>query len=225
MEVIFEKLAITPKDESLYRTALTHPSANKKNNYERLEFLGDAVIELIATQYIFQKFPNYPEGKMTKLRARTVSRPTLASFARELGIPNAMTFSAGERSNKGEEKDTNLCNAFEALMGAIYLDQGYPVAESCFIACARSIMNQGYTEKTGIDNPKGKLQELLQAIQPTAPQYQLVSAEGPDHNKTFVVEVYWLDNLLGTGQGTSKQRAESDAALNALSKKMWHDMS
>jgi len=141
MEKIFESLSITPKDNSLYWTALTHPSADRSDNYERLEFLGDAVIELITTQYIFEKFPNYPEGKMTKLRALTVSRPTLASFARDLGLPAQMKLSSGERGNRGLEKDTNLCNCFEAFIGAIHLDLGYDLARESFLQCAKSLID------------------------------------------------------------------------------------
>ena len=222
METIFAKLSISPVDEALYRTALTHPSANKKQNYERLEFLGDAVIELITTQYLFHKFPDYPEGKMTKLRARVVSRPSLASFARELGIPSVLILSSGERGNRGLEKDTNLCNAFEAILGAIYLDQGYDTAKDVFLQCAQSLLDEGYSEKTASDNPKGKLQEVLQAIKPVAPRYEIISEKGPDHDKIFVVEVYWLGTLLGTGKGSSKKLAESAAALNALEQKGWN---
>ncbi len=222
METILAKLSITPNDKALYNEALTHPSASKKTNYERLEFLGDAVIELITTQYVFHKFPKYPEGKMTKLRAKIVSRPSLAKFARDLELAEEMKFSAGERGNKGLEKDTNLCNAFEALMGAIYLDLGYESAEKAFLSCAQATLDEGYLEQTGIDNPKGKLQEILQAIKPVAPNYEIISESGPDHEKNYLMEVHWLGTLLGKGHGGSKKLAESAAAMNALEQKMWH---
>ncbi len=222
MDAILDKLLIKPKKRALYSEALTHPSANKQVNYERLEFLGDAVIELITTQYLYKKFPDYPEGKMTKLRARVVSRPSLATFARELGIPDAMTFSSGERSNRGMEKDTNLCNAFEAIMGAIYLDLGYEIASEAFLLCAKRTLDAGYQELTESDNPKGKLQEILQAIKPVAPSYELISSKGPDHEKTFVVKVSWLEKFLGEGCGGSKKLAESAAALNALELQNWN---
>lgn len=221
MERLFSKLDIVPNNESLFDEALTHPSVRKKQNYERLEFLGDAVIELIATNYIFNKHPNYTEGKMTKLRALVVSRPSLASFAESAGLGEIVKFSAGELKNKGRYKQSNLSNAFEAVLGAIFIDQGYDKACEVFISYAQEMLDAGYLEKTGIDNPKGKLQELLQAFEPVAPIYKLLSHKGPDHQKCFVVEVSWLGHKLAQGQGTSKKFAESDAAMVALDTESW----
>ena len=205
----------------LFEEAFTHPSAHKTKHYERLEFLGDAVVELITTKYLFNNFPHYPEGKMTKLRALVVSRPSLAAFARELEFKNYMVFSSGERQNNGSEKESNLSNTYEAFIGAIYLDQGYSEAERIFLYSAQKILSKGYKDKTGIDNPKGKLQELLQAIIPLAPIYEVISQEGPDHSKTFLVRVIWNGHVLGQGQGHSKKSAESQAALESLKTKSW----
>ena len=225
MEQLFESLSIVPKDKKLYYEALTHPSANKSRNYERLEYLSDAVIELIATEYIYTKFPKYPEGKMTKLRALVVSRPSLAKFASMLKLTDYMKFSEGELRNKGREKDRTQCNAFEATLGAIYLDQGFAKAEQIFLSCAKAMLDEGYVQETGIDNPKGKLQEILQAIVPVAPLYELLSEKGPDHNKVFTVRVIWQETELGQGQGSSKKAAESAAALSAVQNESWKSIS
>ena len=222
MEQLFSRLSLKPLNGKLYTEALTHPSANKSKNYERLEFLGDAVIELVATQYIFQHFPTYPEGKMTKLRALTVSRPSLADFARQIGLEKVIVFSSGERKNKGKDKASNLSNAFEALLGAIYLDLGFEEAERVFLFCAKNLLDSGYEEKTGIDNPKGKLQETLQAIVPIAPTYTVISEQGPDHDKVFIVEVFWEGKMLSQGRGASKKAAESNAAMLALKAEGWN---
>ena len=221
MEKLFNILSITPKDTKIYKEALTHPSVGKGANYERLEFLGDAVIELITTKYIFENFPNYPEGKMTKLRALVVSRPSLACFAENIDIGDYIRFSVGERKNFGRGKTTNLSNCYEALLGAIYLDLGYDTAQRVFLRCSKKLLDQGYTEKTGFDNPKGKLQETLQALVPISPIYELISQSGPDHAKIFRVKVSWRDKVLAEGDGSSKKAAESDAAMNALKAKLW----
>ena len=221
MEQLFSKLSLIPLNAKLYSEALTHPSANKSINYERLEFLGDAVIELVTTQYIFQHFPAYPEGKMTKLRALVVSRPSLADFANQIGLGEVIVFSPGERKNKGKDKASNLSNAFEALIGAIYLDLGFNEAHRIFLLCAKNLLDSGYKDKTGIDNPKGKLQETLQAIVPISPTYTVISEQGPDHDKVFIVEVFWEGKMLSKGRGSSKKAAESNAALLALEGEGW----
>jgi len=222
MDQLLTALSLEPNDRHLFQVALTHPSANKSKNYERLEFLGDAVIELITTQYIFHHFPKYPEGKMTKLRARVVSRPSLALFARELSLGSYISFSSGERHNKGPERDSNLSNSFEALIGATYLDLGFSEAERVFLSLAKPMLDRGYQELTGSDNPKGKLQETLQAIKPLAPIYHTLSESGPDHRKVFKVEVTWGDISLAIGEGSSKKFAESNAATKALEEKKWN---
>jgi len=221
MVKIFNILSITPKDISIYEEAFTHPSVGKGPNYERLEFLGDAVIELITTNYIFENFPNYPEGKMTKLRALVVSRPSLASFAEKIRIGELIRFSVGERRNFGRGKTTNLSNCFEAVIGAVYRDLGYDTAQRVFLDYAKPLLDKGYSEKTGLDNPKGKLQETLQAIVPVSPIYELISHSGPDHAKIFKVKVVWQEKFLAEGEGSSKKSAESKAAMNALNAKLW----
>lgn len=218
---LFSVLGVTPQNLALYQEALTHPSAKKVNNYERLEFLGDAVIELISTNYIYSHFPEYLEGRMTKLRALVVSRPSLASFAQEINLGAYMTFSHSEMNNKGKTKASNLSNSFEALIAAIYLDLGYMEAERVFLQCAKPMLRAGYAEKTGGENPKGKLQELLQSIIPVAPTYELVSEVGPDHHKVFVIKVLWNGVVLAQGQGSNKKAAESDAASKAIIAKAW----
>ncbi len=221
METFFSHLGIIPRNISLYDEALTHPSANKKVNYERLEYLGDAVIELISTQYIFSNYPEYLEGKMTKLRALVVSRPSLAMFAESIQLGDYIKFSTGELKNGGRTKKTNLSNAFEALVAAIYLDLGYDEAQKLFLKCAQPLLDKGYTEKTGIDNPKGKLQEILQDIVSEAPVYEVLSETGPDHNKQFKVRVSWQNKHLAEGVGGSKKAAERVSALLALESRLW----
>lgn len=225
MEALFQTLGIEPKNLSLYERALTHPSfrINHKQapHYERLEFLGDAVIEMISTEFIFHQFPQYKEGPMTKLRAKVVSRPSLAEFAQSISLGDFLRLNSAEEENNGRTKATNLCNAYEALLGAIYLDLGFSQAKQVFLKHAQTKLEEGYPDVPIEDNPKGALQELLQAKGDGGPEYTILSSDGPDHLRTFISQVSWNEMILGTGSGTSKKTADAEAAKDALQKRLW----
>ena len=215
-----DRLGYTFRDEGLLRLALTHPSVaheqggNIQHN-QRLEFLGDAVLQLVLTTELYQKFPEVDEGPLTKARAQMVNRRTLASQGRRLGLGEHLILSRGEESSGGRERPSALADAFEALLGAIFLDAGF--------ATARDFVLRQFREEFGelevipnLENPKGELQELLQASSPEAPQYQLQSVTGPDHDRLFQSSVFHQGDELGRGTGKSKKEAESRAAMAAL---------
>lgn len=210
------------RDEALLRLALTHPSVAHENgaaiqHNQRLEFLGDAVLGLVLTQKLYQQFPAFDEGPLTKGRAKLVNRLTLAGHARALGLGAHLILSRGEEMHGGRERDSALTDAFEALLGAIFLDGGFDTVREFILR--EFIADFGeLAEPAGIENPKGELQELLQSRSPNAPQYQTISAAGPDHNRQFECAVLHDGIELGRGHGKSKKAAESDAALAALKK-------
>jgi ribonuclease III len=210
------------RDENLLRLALTHPSVAHESGVasehnQRLEFLGDAVLQLVLTQRLYEKFPAFDEGVLTKTRARLVNRRTLAEHARALDLGAHLILSRGEESSGGRGRASALADVFEALVGAIFLDGG--------LDAAREFILQGFTadfsplaDSAGIENPKGELQEWLQSRSPSAPEYQTVSATGPDHDRVFECFVQHEGVELARGRGKSKKTAESEAALAALKK-------
>lgn len=208
------------KDPGLLRLALTHPSVAHEQgavvqHNQRLEFLGDAVLQLVLTRVLYERFPDFGEGPLTKARAQLVNRRALAEHGRRLGLGEFLVLSRGEELNRGRERPSTLADAFEALLGAIFLDSGYDEAEK-FI---QAQFNQIFSELEAIpnlDNPKGELQEILQSKSPEPPQYQLLSVRGPDHDRIFECAVFYRGEELGRGTGKSKKEAESLAALNAL---------
>jgi ribonuclease III len=216
------RLAYAFRDEGLLRLALTHPSVAHETNMpsphnQRLEFLGDAVLQLVLTGELYEKFPEFDEGPLTKARAKLVNRRTLAEHARSLGLGAHLVLSRGEETNGGRERASTLADAYEALLGAIFLDGGF--------AAAREFILREFGAAFGklsvlpiIENPKGELQELLQARSPDAPEYQVVSATGPDHDRVFECTVHHGGVELARGSGKSKKAAESDAAQAALKK-------
>jgi len=214
------RLGYAFRDEGLLRLALTHPSvaheagAPSPHN-QRLEFLGDAVLQLVLTRELYEKFPEFDEGPLTKARAKLVNRRTLAEHARELGLGARLILSRGEETNGGRERASTLADAFEAVLGAVFLDGGF--------AAAREFILREFGAAFGklsvlpiIENPKGELQEFLQARSPEAPEYRVVSATGPDHDRVFECTVHHGGRELARGRGKSKKAAESDAALAAL---------
>ncbi len=209
------------KQAKLLRTALTHPSiaydadARTEHN-QRLEFLGDAVIEVVLTRELYIKFPALDEGPLTKARARLVNRHTLATQARELRLGEFLVLSRGEELSGGRNRDSSLADAFEALVGAIFLDGGFDAANDFVLRCFRATFGE-LDDAPLIDNPKGELQELLQSGAAEPPQYEIISVTGPDHDRDFECVVYHRKKELGTGTGKSKKAAESAAALAALS--------
>jgi ribonuclease-3 len=217
----FEKrIGINFKNQQLLQTALTHRSFLNETNdksqehNERLEFLGDAVLELVVTEYLYRNFPN-PEGELTNWRSAIVRGEVLAKIANELGIGPMLRMSRGEEKSGGRTRNLILANAVEAIIGAIYLDQGYKAADDFIKNHLIKLLPEIIEKKLYID-PKSHLQELSQEFLNATPEYKVIKDEGPDHNKIFTVGVYAKSKLIAKGQGSSKQRAEQEAASNAL---------
>jgi len=210
------------KSKDLLKLALTHPSvAHEKGlpiqTNQRLEFLGDAVLQLALTRELYDKFAEFGEGPLTKARAKMVNRRSLAERARQLGLGQYIILSRGEELSGGRDRLSTLADCFEALLGGIFLDSGFEVA--------RDFVLQQFTAAFGelseipiLENPKGELQELLQAISSEAPHYHVVSISGPDHDRVFECTVHHAGEELARGRGKSKKAAESEAALGALKK-------
>ena len=220
------------RDEGLLRLALTHPSVaheqgetapggneaqRRPAHNQRLEFLGDAVLQLVLTQQLYEKFPASDEGPLTKARAKLVNRRTLAEHAQALGLGAHLILSRGEEMHGGRERASALADAFEALLGAIFLDGGFDAAREFILREVGAAFGE-LSALPNIENPKGELQELLQARSPEAPEYHVVSVAGPDHDRVFECAVKHTGAELARGTGKSKKAAESAAALAALEK-------
>lgn len=208
------------RDVGLLRQALTHPSlafdaGSRIEHNQRLEFLGDAVLQLVLTQTLFEHFPALDEGPLTKARAQLVNKTTLAAQARNLGLGTHLILSRGEEQSGGRAKQSALADAFEAVVGAIFLDGGYDAASGFVIRCYRDSFGD-LTGLPNLENPKGELQELLQAGAAEPPHYEIISITGPDHDREFECAVHHRNRHLGTGRGKSKKAAESAAAVVAL---------
>lgn len=216
------QLGYTFQNLALLRLALTHPSVAHEQGApvqtnQRLEFLGDAVLQLVLTRELYEKFPAFEEGPLTKARAKLVNRRTLAEHGRELGLGRSLIVSHGEEMHGGRERSSALADAFEALLGAIFLDGGFDAAKQ-FILNRFERAFGGLAAIPVLENPKGELQELLQAVSTEAPHYHVVSATGPDHDRVFECTVHHGGVELARGSGKSKKSAESQAALFALKK-------
>jgi len=196
-----------------------NPKENLENN-ERLEFLGDAVLELIITEYLFVKYPEKPEGELTNWRAALVNAKMLSVIAKELGFNDFLLLSKGETKETGKSRDYILANTFEAFMGAAYLDSGYKECEKLIkkhlITKLPEIIEKGLFK----DN-KSRFQEESQEKMGITPTYKVLREQGPDRAKSFVVGVYLDKELIAEGKGSSKQEAEAEAAKNALAVKSW----
>ena len=213
------------RNSLLLAEAMTHPSLGHETqrhhfDNQRLEFLGDAVLQLIITEHLYTLFPREAEGKLTKLRSRLVSREALRAHAAKLELGQFLMMGRGEEASGGRERTSTLADALEALLGAIYLDTNLETARRFVITLAADDLAQLEVEPIDI-NPKGHLQEVLQAISPRSPAYELISESGPEHEKTFVVRVLWEGMALGEGSGRSKKQAETAAALQAMQAKAW----
>ena len=209
-------------DENLLRLALTHPSVAHESgtamaHNQRLEFLGDAVLGLVLTQKLYEQFPDFEEGPLTKARAKLVNRQTLAQRARSLGLGERLILSRGEEMSGGRDRTSALADAYEALLGAIFLDGGFDAAREFILREFASAFG-GLDGLPHIENPKGELQELLQSRSPSAPEYQTVQISGSDHDPLFECAVHHAGTELARGRGKSKKAAESDAAFAALEK-------
>jgi ribonuclease-3 len=196
------------------------PNAHLESN-ERLEFLGDAVLELVVTEFLFKNYPN-DEGELTNWRSALVKGSHLAHIAKELNLGEYLILSHGEEKSGGRTKNYILANTFEALLGAIYLDHGYDVAHQ-FIENFVLIYLEDILEKGLHIDPKSKFQEMAQEKEGVTPMYRLVEEQGPDHEKEFTMGVYLGDALVAIGKGSSKQTAEQAAALEGLKERGWHN--
>jgi ribonuclease III len=219
LEGLQVRLGWTFHDPQWLRLAMTHPSvAHDQENLphnQRLEFLGDAVLSLILTKELYERFPTFGEGPLTKARAQMVNRRSLAEQARRLGVGEGLILSHGEEASGGRHRPSALADAFEALLGAIFMDGGLEAARTFVLGCFEDSWGE-FSAIPKLENPKGELQELLQARSPTAPRYQMTAVSGPDHDRVFECAVHHEGAELGRGHGKSKKAAESQAAHNAL---------
>ncbi|HEY3341901.1 MAG TPA: ribonuclease III [Anaerolineae bacterium] len=211
-------------NQELLKRALTHTSyANEHmtnggtlmEDNERLEFLGDAILDFVAAKWLYHHFPDLDEGRLTSLRAALVRASTLAQFAESIQLSDYLLLGKGEAESGGRHRANILSDAFEALMGALYLDQGFDAVCAYFEQMIERVAPVVLSENLDRD-PKSQLQEWSQARLTVTPRYKLASAEGPDHAKTFTVEVWLGDIMAAVGTGSSKQLAEQSAARTAL---------
>ncbi len=229
MQPLEERIGYKFRNSLLLAEALTHPSLayeTQKPHFDnqRLEFLGDAVIQLILTESLYRRFPAFSEGRLTKLRSRLVSKPALHALAAQIDLGVYLLMGKGEEASGGRERQSTLADAFEALVGAVYLDGGFTVACDFLLAHCEDALSD--VEETPAEiNPKGQLQEILQAISATSPRYRLIAQSGPDHAKHFEIAVDWEGRELGRGDGSSKKEAEAEAAKDALAKERWTEIS
>lgn len=214
-------IGFTFQDKNLLKTALVHRSYLNENpgfglpSNERLEFLGDAVLELIVSEHLYKTYQNSPEGELTSFRSSLVNTASLAEVSLQLGLGQHLFLSRGEEAGEGRAKQYILANTFEALLGALYLDQGFSAA-STFVHTFLIIKLPQIIEQQLYRDAKSALQEKSQDEISITPTYRVLSEEGPDHNKTFTVGVFAGSKQLATGTGKSKQQAEQQAAAAAL---------
>lgn len=219
-------LGVSFNNLDLLIEALTHRSyLNEHRDYagshnERLEFLGDAVLELAATNFLYKKFPAKPEGELTAYRAALVNTVSLSESSQALGINEYLLLSKGEAKDTGRARDVILADAFEAIIGAIYLDSGYENAEK-FIAKNLYIKIDDVIAKRSYQDAKSRFQEVAQEKKGITPSYETLSEVGPDHDKRFTVGVFIGREEVARGEGNSKQEAEQSAASAALDKTGW----
>jgi ribonuclease III len=210
-------------NKELLKRSLTHRSYLNENkgedlkNNERLEFLGDAVLELIISEHLFEAYPDRPEGELTSFRAAVVKTENLAKVSKELGLGEFLLMSKGEEMTGGREKEYLLANTFEAVLGALYLDQGYEESKSFVTKHLISQLETIVKYRLDID-AKTKLQERAQSLFKTTPVYKVIHEKGPDHDKVFTVAVSIKRKIYGEGTGATKQKAEDSAASEALKK-------
>ena len=220
------KISVQFKDQNLLLQALTHRSYLNENpnslvgHNERLEFLGDAVLELAVTEKLYAEFPDKPEGELTSFRAALVNAKMLSDVASDIGINDFLLLSRGEAKDTGRARQYILANAMEALIGAIYLDQGYETARDFIHRAVLSRLAEVLDKKLYKD-PKSLFQEEAQERVGITPTYEVVREWGPDHDKHFVVGVFLGSQLIAEGQGASKQQAQEEAARAGLHAKNW----
>ena len=223
IEKFEKKLELNFKNKELLKRGLTHRSFLNENgggdlkNNERLEFLGDAVLELVISEYLFHEYPDRAEGDLTSFRAAVVKTDSLAKISKKLGLGEFLLMSKGEEMTGGREKDYLLANTFEAIVGALYLDQGYSEVKKFLTKHLTQQIATIVKYRLDIDS-KTKLQEKTQSIFKKTPIYKVIKEKGPDHDKTFTVAVMINRKIYGEGEGITKQKAEEAAATQALRK-------
>jgi len=221
-----KKIGTEFKNKKLLVNAFVHRSFLNENaslgipHNERLEFLGDAVLELVITDYLYKKYPNNTEGELTAYRSALVNAVTLSETAQENGMDEYMLLSRGESKDKGKARQYILANAFEAVIGAIYLDQGYIGAEK-FISRTLYDKIEDIVSKKLWRDPKSLVQEKAQEVYGVTPSYEVISESGPDHDRKFVIGIFFDKEKIAEGRGKSKQEAETQSAKNALEIKNW----
>ena len=223
-----KKTKITFKDKNLLKQAFIHrsyinenPAAGLSHN-ERLEFLGDAVLELIVTNFLYKKYPNYTEGELTALRSALVNAIIISEVALKIGMNDFLLLSKGETKDTGKARQYILANTYEAYVGAVFLDQGYAVAEQ-FITKSLLPHTEEIVSKKLWRDAKSLVQEKAQEYVNFTPAYKVLSESGPDHDKHFTIGIYFGPDLIAEGKGKSKQEAEQKAAEAALKIKNWLD--
>ena len=220
-------LGVVFKDKELLKAAFTHRSYLNENrktkleHNERLEFLGDAVLELIVTEFLFAKYPTKPEGELTAFRSALVNANTLSDLAMKMGLGDYLLLSRGESKDTGRARQWILANTFEAIVGAMFLDQGYEVAKKFIERVLLPMTDDIVSNKHWLD-AKSHFQEKAQEIASITPSYKTVSEIGPDHDKKFIVGVYLGSEKVAEGEGQSKQDAEQKAAEAGLKAKDWN---
>lgn len=228
LDKLSQKLGVKFNNPEIIKTAVTHRSyLNEHRSYklehnERLEFLGDAVLELVVTEYLYKNYKN-PEGELTNWRAALVNGEMLAKISKNLGVEEFLLMSRGEAKDTGRARQYLLANAFEAIVGAIYLDQGENGYEAARKFISENVITElpEILEKKSYQDPKSRFQEESQDKVGVTPSYRVISESGPDHDKKFVVGVYLGDELVAKGEGQSKQEAQRKAAEEGLEVKKW----
>lgn len=221
------KLNITFKDKNLLIQAFLHRSYLNENSglgmghNERLEFLGDAVLELAVTDYLYKQYPEKPEGELTAYRASLVNTNTISDSAKKLGFEDYLLLSKGESKDTGKARAYILANTFEAFTGALYLDQGYAAAEKFLLDHLIPELTNIVTHGLWRD-AKSYVQEKSQEVEGVTPSYKVMHDTGPDHDKIFTVGIYFRDEKVAEGKGSSKQEAETAAARKALEVRGWN---
>lgn len=222
-----KKIGVKFKNQDLLALAFIHRSYINENkseqiqHNERLEFLGDAVLELVTTEFLYERFPEKPEGELTNHRSALVKGVHLAKVARKIGVGEFLQMSKGEEASGGRKKDYLLANAVEAIIGAIYLDKGYKESKKFIEKYILVSIDEILEKKLHVD-AKSNFQEISQEKRGITPTYEVISEEGPDHNKKFTMGAYIGEEKIAEGKGSSKQTAEQDAARNALVKLNWN---
>jgi ribonuclease-3 len=216
LDTFQQELRIRFNKPEILLTALTHRSyvnelSTEIENNERLEFLGDAVLDLIVADLLYKRFPNMPEGEMTRLRAALVRTEALAKLGADCRVGEALLMGKGEANSGGRERETNLCRGFEAVIGAIYLDQGLDKVRK--FVTPRFAINDDGTDK----DPRSQFQEWAQEVHAITPEFHVIDTTGPEHEKIFIVGAYLEGKKVAEGTGKSKRAAAQSAASNALS--------